>query len=304
MTPTSTSGAESHAKADVLLLVVTLLAGAGWMFSKEALLGLPPLLFMGLRFFIAALVLGAVGRTTLSAVGLAHLKKSLGLGILFALAMAFWVLGLFNATHVGEGAFITSMGIVLVPIAARWLFGEVPPLSTWIALPVAVAGLAFLSLHRGLNIEAGQMYFLIAAVFFALCFNLNTRLVREIPAMTLTTLQLLMVGLLLLPASLLLEEWPAQVAPSIWGWLLASALIGTCLRFFIQTYAQGLASASHAAIIMMLEPIWTALLAAWWLDETMGALQILGCGLIFLALVINRWSWVRRMLRRPRGRKG
>jgi hypothetical protein len=34
-------------KADLLLLVVTLLAAAGWMFSKEALQGLPPLLFIG-----------------------------------------------------------------------------------------------------------------------------------------------------------------------------------------------------------------------------------------------------------------
>lgn len=263
-------------------------------------MGLPPLMFMGLRFFIAAVVLGCVGWRTIRLVNTRQLRQSLGLGALFALAMAFWVLGLFNATHIGEGAFITSMGIVLVPIAARWLFGETPPLSTWIALPVAVGGLALLSLERGLNVEPSHLYFLSAAVFFSLCFNLNTRLVRNTPAMALTTFQLLMVGLLLLPASLLLEEWPEQVAGPIWGWLLASALIGTCLRFFVQTYAQGLASASHAAIIMMLEPIWTALLAGWWLGETMGALQITGCGLIFLALVINRWSWVRRMLRRRR----
>lgn len=300
MPTTSTSGAESHAKADALLLVVTLLASAGWMFSKEALQGLPPLLFMGLRFFIAALVLGALGWQTLRRVSPRQLKKSLGLGILFALAMAFWILGLFNATHIGEGAFITSMGIVLVPVAARWLFGEIPPLSTWVALPVALAGLGFLSLQRGLAIETGQLFFLLAAVFFALCFNLNTRLVRDIPALTLTTLQLLMVGLLLLPVSLAVEDWPAQLATPIWGWLLASALIGTCVRFLIQTYAQGLASASHAAVIMMLEPIWTALLAAWWLGETMGRWQMLGCGLIFLALVINRWNWVRRLLRRSK----
>lgn len=294
------SAPESHAKADVLLLTVTLLASAGWIFSKEALAGLPPLMFMGLRFLLAAIVLGAVGWGAVRRVPPGRLKQALGLGCLFALAMAFWVLGLFNASHVGEGAFITSMGIVLVPVAARWLFGERPPISTWVALPVAVGGLACLSLNRGLNLEAGQLFFLAAAVFFALCFNLNTRLVRTMPAMALTTFQLLMVGLILLPASLLIEDWPEQVAGQIWGWLLASALIGTCLRFFIQTYAQGLASASHAAIIMMLEPIWTALLAAWWLGETMGALQLTGCGLIFMAIVINRWSWLRRMLRRRR----
>ena len=38
------SNSPSSVQADLLLLTVTLVAAAGWIFSKEALAGLPPLL--------------------------------------------------------------------------------------------------------------------------------------------------------------------------------------------------------------------------------------------------------------------
>ena len=46
-------------EADLLLTLTTLIAAAGWIFSKEALAGMPPLIFIGLRFLIAGLVLAA-----------------------------------------------------------------------------------------------------------------------------------------------------------------------------------------------------------------------------------------------------
>jgi len=78
---------------------------------------------------------------------------------------------------------------------------------------------------------------------------------------------------------------------------LASAILATTLRFFVQLRGQSLTSASHAAVILMLEPMWTALVAAWWFGETMSAQQFLGCALIFSALVLSRWRWVRDLLR-------
>jgi drug/metabolite transporter (DMT)-like permease len=74
-------------------------------------------------------------------------------------------------------------------------------------------------------------------------------------------------------------------------------LIGTAARFLLQTYAQGLTTPSHAAVIMILEPIWTALIAAAWFNERMSELQLIGCSMIFAALIINRWSSVNSWLK-------
>ncbi len=288
---------DSHLKADLMLFAVTLLAALGWLFSKEALGGLPPLLFIGTRFLLAGGVLAMLGWRQLAQLNRSQCLQSIGVGALFAIAMGLWVMGLFHTTHVGEGAFIASLGTVLVPVVAAAIFKDRPPLTTWIALPLAVCGFALLSLDRGFQVEPGQWFFLAAAVVFALLFNFTSRVVDTVPAWPLTAIQLVVVGVVLLPVSALLEVWPQEVAGPIWGWLLASAFIATALRFLVQVAAQGMTTPSHAALIMMLEPMWTALLAAFWFAERMTAGQLAGCALIFFALLLNRWNWIRGLIR-------
>ncbi|AZZ93464.1 DMT family transporter [Hahella sp. KA22] len=282
-----------HLKADVLLLLVTLLAAAGWIFSKEALAGLPPLLFIGIRFFCAGVILAAVGRRALMSLSAKQLRIALSTGVLFAAAMCLWISGLFYGDHVGEGAFITSLAMVLAPLVSRVIFGEKLALATWLALPVATCGLALLSLRNGLHPGLGQLFFLASAVLFSLNFTLNTHMSAKVPVIALTTVQLLTVGVTASGLSLALEEWPQQVSAGIWGWVAASAVIATSLRFFLQTFAQSLTPVSHAAVIMTMEPVFTTLMALLWLGETMSGMQMLGCFLIFSALLINRWRAAR-----------
>ena len=100
-----------------------------------------------------------------------------------------------------------------------------PPRSTWIALPVALLGFALLSLNAGFKVEASQLLMVCAALCFALLINVNTRVVRNVPALPLTTLQLLSVGSVLTGLSLVVEDQPLALSPSILGWFIASVLL-------------------------------------------------------------------------------
>lgn len=295
-------------KSDLLLVIVTLLAAISWIFSKEAVLLMPPLLFMALRFLIAGGFLVLIAWRPLARLSVEQLKRGVGVGLVFGIAMSFWVMGLFHITSMGEGAFITSLGVVIVPVIARIVFKEVQPASTWLAIPVAVAGLALLSLRNGFQPEVGQIFFVLAATIFALFFTLNTRAANQrtvisrtgetiekhrIPALPLTAIALLTVGLVTLAESLVLEPWLPTFGnppPLLIWWILASAIVGTAGRFLVQTYAQSLSSHSHGAVILVLEPVWVSLFAAGWFDETMTPMQLAGCGLIFAALIVNRWG--------------
>ncbi|MCG8392111.1 MAG: DMT family transporter [Pseudomonadales bacterium] len=306
-------------KADLLLLVVTLLAAISWMFSREAVLAMPPLLFMSLRFLLAAAVLACVAWRQLGRLSLQQLIRCLRVGLVFGTAMSCWIMGLAFADHVGEGAFLTSLGVVLVPVIARLVFGEAVPGSTWLALPIATGGLALLSLDRGLHLEAGQLFFVAAATIFALYFNLNTRAANTIttisasgeriehprvPALALTTVVLTTVGLVTGTLSAFLEPWQTtwqQATPILAMWVILSATVGTALRFLVQTYAQSLSLHSHGVVIMVLEPMWTALIAAAWFGETMTLIQLAGCALIFVSLLVNRWRALRTLLKQALG---
>ncbi|MGE4534368.1 DMT family transporter [Halomonas sp.] len=288
----------SPLRADLLLLTVTLLAASGWIFSKEALAGMPPLLFIGSRFLLAGLILMAFALPRLHRLSARDVAAGAGVGLLFSGALTFWILGLFHSRHLGESAFINSLGILLVPVMARLLFGDRPPRTTWIALPIALVGFALLSLNAGLRLEPSQWLFATSALLFSLLINVNTRVVRRLPALPLTAIQLTVVGLVLGALSALVEPWPARIGGITLGWLAASVLLASTLRFFLQVYAQGLTTPSHAAVILMLEAVWAALLAAAWYGETMTPLQLAGCSLIFAALLINRWYWVRKLVLR------
>lgn len=292
----SFTSARSPLRADLLLLLVTVLAATGWISSKEAMGGMPPLLFIGTRFLMAGLILALFGLGALRRSTVSDFARAAGVGLIFSVAISLWSLGVNYSQHLGESAFINSLGILLVPVMARLLFGDRPPRSTWVALPVALIGFICLSLNSGFHFEPSQWLIAGSALCFSLLINVNSRVVRSLPALPLTIIQLVVVGIILIPLSLLFETWPTQLTLPTFGWLMASVIFASSLRFILQVYAQGLTTPSHAAVILMLEAVWTALLAAWWFGETMTLLQLLGCSLIFLALLINRWYWVRKLL--------
>lgn len=284
-------------KADVYLIIVTLLAAISWMFSKEAVSEMPPLLFIGSRFLLAGIFLALFSKRSLIGLNPKQWLASAQVGILFGLSMCLWIFGLYYAKNLGEGAFITSIASILVAPISYFIFKAKVERSNWIALPVAFIGLALLSLENGFHPEQSQLFFLGAAVLLSLTFILNGRAAARMSASALTAISLSFVGVIAIAISAAVETWPEAATASMTQWLLLSALIGTAARFLLQTYAQGLTTPSHAAVIMILEPIWTALIAAAWFNERMSGLQLIGCGLIFAALIINRWSSVRAWMK-------
>ena len=285
-------------RADGVLVVVSLIAASGWMLSFYALRGLPPLLFVGLRFLAAGLILCAFGGRRIYALrgDRLLLRQGASTGLLLGAGMMCWIMGLHFTTAMGAGAFIASLGVVIAPIIARLLFRVRIPHSTWLAIVVATFGMACLALQKGMRVQLADLFFFASALCFSLQFTLNSRFSGRLPALPLTAIQLLVVGLLALAASALAEDWPARVDAETWLWLAASVLVATCLRFYSQIWAQGRTSMSHAAFIMTLEPVWTALLAMVWLGERMRPVQLLGCALVLGALLISRWPALRGSL--------
>lgn len=284
----------NHLKADLLLVLVTLLAAGGWLFSKQALQEMPPLLFLGVRFLLAGLVLGGLGVRALRRLNRGTLLQSALLGVLMAVALLCWIVGLAAAANLGVGAFICSLGVILVPLVGLLLFRMPVPVETWAAVLVATVGMGCLFLERGWQWVPSDGYFLATAGLLAVHFTLTSRLVTQIPVLALTSVQVTVVGVLALSLSALTEPWPGTLSQAALGWLLASALLATSLRFFLQVTAQSLAPLSHAALIMTLEPVWATLIGLFWLGEQMSGLQLAGCGLIFGALLLSRWRWLLR----------
>lgn len=278
------------------MLFVTFLAAASWVFSKESLVGLEPIFFMGSRFLVAGVFIAFFARESLLLFKLRDIARVASVGLVFSVALSFWILGLFHGTHLGIGSFLTSVGVLLAPCISP-LFGDHPPRVVWVALPIAVIGVGMLALDSNFVFGLGEWYYLASAVAFALYINLNSRAAGRTSVVALTSLQLICVGLVLLPVSYLTEDWTITGGAPTLGWFAASVLIGTSMRFFLQTYSLKLGSASRASVILTLEPVWVVALGAVWLGETMEPIQILGSGLILFAVLLSRANAVVKFVR-------
>jgi drug/metabolite transporter (DMT)-like permease len=303
-------------KADILLVLVTILAAISWIFSKEAVLLMPPLLFICSRFLLAGLLLLIVGFNQLSVLSWNQYRQAIIVGFIFALGMCFWVMGLHSGVSLSVASFITSSAVIFSPIISKIFFAEKVPSTTWYAIPFALVGLAFLSLSGEFEIQKGQLLFIVSALFVALFFVLNsraanhreivvlgevTRVSKRVPALPLTAIALVTVGVLVGMLSFITEGWleaAEGVSSTLLAWVLASAFIGTALRFFMQTHAQSLSSNSHGVVIMIVEPIWTALMAAAWFGESLSEKELIGCVLVFISIIIIRWALIQKLLKR------
>lgn len=282
----------SKLQADFSLVIVTLAAAAGWIFSKSALQELPPFLFLGARFILAATVLSFFCYRQLKELNQTALTKGLITGSLFAVAIMTWVVGLNNSEHVGQSSFIVSLGILFVPLFSRLFLNEIMPNNLYIAIPTAIAGLAYLNLEKaltsGLHWDTAQLTLITAAMLFALQFVLTAHLTQSMNALVLTTLQLWVSGIISLVTGLVTEDIPQYLSANTISNVIAAAIVASCLRFYLQTLSLKSTTAAHAGMILLLEPVWVTILGYMVLAQTLNKHQILGCTLIFSALLITR----------------
>lgn len=277
-------------RADFILVLTTMLAAAGWIFSKEAIHGLPPFGFIGLRFVLASICLLPFCYRHFRQVDRTDVLKAMGVGSLLGSALLLWIYAISVSDTLGEGAFIMSLSMLFVPLVAWPLFKQSPPRLFWLSLPMAVAGLMMLSLGgaNGWQQSPSQIWFLGSAVMLALHFNFNSKYARRIPTLLLTCMQLSVIGVMGLVASMLTETWPEAVGSTTWVWFSLSVLIATSLRYVMQTAGQKHSSPANAAIIMILEPVWTVVLSVIWYAEQMPMHKLSGCMMILMALLIYR----------------
>jgi drug/metabolite transporter (DMT)-like permease len=79
----------------------------------------------------------------------------------------------------------------------------------------------------------------------------------------------------------------ASASPAVIAQFLVLAVIGTAGTFTFQTWAQHHMSATHAAIIFTLEPVFTAIVARWFLSETLTARGWAGGALVVAGIVVS-----------------
>ncbi|MCL2137067.1 MAG: DMT family transporter [Coriobacteriia bacterium] len=323
------SGTRPHPLRSSLVLLATAgIWGFAFVAQRVGMGYIGPFLFAGMRFCLGAAVLSlvllvkgtilkprreelALGVAT-KALPLRQLAKS-GLVCAFFLFMgsSLQQVGLVF-TSASKAGFLTALYIVLVPILGA-VIGQRISWNAWLGAVVAVAGLYFMSITDQLDIIAGDLILIVGALFWAGHILAVDRYVGDIGQDELYLVciaQFLAAGIASFALTPLLDRFFVESTISIAGLkgafvpILYAGVLSTGLAYTLQAVGQQGLPASAAAIIMSLEAVFSMLGGAALLHESLTSREVVGCSLMFAAVIIAQLpqGWLKRLL--PKGTTG
>lgn len=270
-------------KATFALTAVTAVWGSTFFLIKDLLEVMPVVDFLAVRFTIAAVVMVAVFWRPLRRLDAVAWRRGGALGLVYGAGQILQTWGL-ASTDASVSGFITGMYVVLTPVLGALLLRQRTSGLTWMAVALATAGLAVLSL-RGLAIGTGELVTLVAAAVYALhILGLGTWSTQR-EALGLATVQMIVIaGVCALAAA----PGGVTLPPDAGSWLAVvyMALVAGAGALVVQTWAQAHLSASRAAIVMTTEPVFAALFAVMFGGETLGIRVLFGGALVLAAMYL------------------
>jgi drug/metabolite transporter (DMT)-like permease len=275
--------------------------GLTFAVTKGSVEHVSPLLFVTLRFLIAAMALVPVivwsqfrrSRTAVSGLNSLSLKSLFsGLMVGLLLFIGYWLqsIGL-RSTSASQAGFIMGLAPVMVPFLAIIFLGVTVPVKAWMGVLLVIAGLPLLSLDSALVMSSGTFYCIASTFFFSFHVVLLQHLLKTIPPVTLTFLQIVSTGLVSLGAVAYLEPVSLSTVleilrdPSLLFSLLFCGIGATAIATLVQCYLQQNLSIVKCALIFSTEPVFAAIFGYILLDEHMSVLQLFGAALVFLGVL-------------------
>lgn len=279
-------------KADLTLLFVSILWGSAFVAQRVAGQLGGVYYFNGVRYLLAALVVLPFALGVRRIANPPHesphgqTKWMLIAGFLLFIASAFQQAGMLYTTA-GNAGFITSLYVVLIPIVLFVVWREKQHWTFAVAILLAAVGAFLLSTGGTLQVRAGDALELAGALFWAIHVIVLGKFAAKFEAVSFSVGQLAICGVLNLLTGVFVEDGIAFSAPIVFA-IAYTALFSLGLSYTLQVWAQKLTPPADAALILSLESVF-AVLAGWLiLDERLAGIQILGCVMIFFAVMLSQ----------------
>ncbi len=290
-------------RAELALVLNTLIWGSSFVVVKNALSEVTPLLFLALRFTVATLALLLVFRRSWNQARNRRLTVRAGLicGVFLFAGFVFQTVGL-QFTSAPKSAFITGLSIVLVPLLGILVYQTRPRAAEVAGVTLAMTGLGLMTLEGAspLSIGRGDLLTAMCALAFAGHIVTQGHYSSEASFELLSVIQVGISAVLGLSLFWWAETPAFPARPAVWGAIVLTGLLATALAFAIQAWAQQYTTATRTALIFTLEPLF-AWGTAWVLTgESLSGRGVAGATLILAGiLTVEMKPWFR--LNHPSG---
>ncbi|MBQ9157344.1 MAG: DMT family transporter [Eubacterium sp.] len=212
------------------------------------------------------------------------LRGGIVCGIFLFLGNAFQQNGI-KYTTVGKAGFITTFYIIIIPIIGIFFKKFCGPL-TWIAVVIALAGLYFLCINEALQFQFGDLLILICAFMFSGQVLAIDHYNQWVNSVKLSCIQFLVCGVIAFVLMLATEKPDFTMIRAAAIPILYTGIMSTGVAYTLQTVGQKGMNPTVAALILSMESVFSALAGFFILHQVLSVRELLGCGLMFIAIIL------------------
>ena len=279
----------------LILLTAAAIWGTAFVAQSVGMDYMGPFTFNGLRYFLGALVLVPVlavkkkarsaqketraGGPSVSRI----LTGGVFCGIFLCVASNLQQFAIISV-DVGKAGFLTAMYIVIVPVLT-FLVSRRTSLRLWVSVALACAGLYFLSISGSMRLEQGDLALIACAGVFSLHIMCIDRFC-DVDGVLLSCLQFLVAGFMSMLAALVTEPFSLKVAAEGWFPVVYAGIFSCGIAYTFQIIGQKGVDPAIASLILSLESVVSVLAGFLLLGQELSARELLGCVLMFAAIIL------------------
>jgi drug/metabolite transporter (DMT)-like permease len=214
-------------------------------------------------------------------------------GFLFSMDLALWQTAIL-LTSAAASTLLANNAPIWVGLGAMVFFHERLSGKYWLGLATALVGMALIvgGNVSALRFNLGDLLSIAASMIYAGYMLVTQRARVTTDTVTFNTLTMLVALLILLPLNLISGQTLSGFSTETWLVLLGLGLIPQFIGWLAINYALGHLPAARVSVILLGQPLVTALLGVLLLGEALSTADILGgaCVLGGIYLVIQRSS--------------
>jgi drug/metabolite transporter (DMT)-like permease len=276
-------------QTDAALASMCLVWGATFVLVKSALADASTLLFLALRFSVAAVALAVIfglrrgWRTVLNR---GPVLPGVVAGCCLFGGYFLQTEGL-KYTTPGKSGFLTGLSIVFVPVLSALVLRRGPQLIEVAGVLLGCMGMALMTVSRdALHINFGDALTIGCALLYAVHILLLAHYSKRMSLERLTLLQIVTCAVLAGSTFPLFEEIHFRPSTVLWVAVLVTALLATALAFTLMTWAQRFTPPTRAALIFALEPVFALATSLVLGVEEVGARALAGAACILTGILV------------------
>ena len=296
-------------RGSLLLLLGAVIWGAAFVAQRVGMDHMGPFTFNGVRMLLAWLVMIPVTllferKNKKSPDYKAPDPKEQRLsgvicGALLFIASSLQQMGLVS-TSAGKAGFITALYVVLVPVAAWFLFRKNPGKVIWLGVLIAVGALWLLCMPAdgGFVLQSGDLLVLGCAVCFTFQILCVDHYAARVSGVKLARDEFLVTGGLSMLIAVATEPISWEGVREALIPILYAGIMSGAVGYTLQVLGQRDTDPTVASLLMCMEAVFAVLTGVLLIGEKMTVRETVGCVLMFCAVILAQLSPVISSIRR------